>query len=815
MKQLIKVVLLLSASPLVAQQVVSVSSGEHGAFTRLVLKVDPAKEWELVEAQGMAAIRFPNQALSFSTAQIYNLISTDRILAVRETSTESGSELLLELACQCEVQSSGYNGNYIVIDVFDGPPLEKAAPTASAPMWQPDSLPFIQPSNAPARFTAFVMADAPTQPQILPDPPPREVAEASAPEMATLAPPEMPDQDVEIAENVQMMAPPAEEGIVADMENAAGAVVSDMNQTVEMEDNPEMLARIEAAQSQLLAQLTRAADQGLVEFVPAPIEVAEVQPEPELEVMVAPEPEPIDPALMQQLSARTAYSQNTEDALTDIINQFAMPQCLDDAVFSMEGWNGEESFSTRLAMLRSGLLGEFDTPDAKIAESIVQLYLSYGLGAEARLILKETGVNLTQADLYNDMASLIEGEPMRISGPILKGAGCGGAHEMWYLAAGLGDYQVLEPLTITDTFSNYPIEVRAQIGPSLAQAFIDRGQVDAGHVVLEIIRRAESGISPAQLLAEAQVMEAQGHLADAAKVYRDLALGNGEKAPEALVAYARTLLATGDNLPDTLLVDLESAAFFHRNTDFANPLRLWEIKVRAELAGAEAALMQIEENLSERPELKAPLQEIAADIFINNSAEIQGDYPYAQMVLRYEGLLDQGPLGDEARLKIAAEMAGIGLPETALDLLSPNLERASEGAQIIEAAAYVQLFQPARALEILAGDESLEAYKTRLNAYLQMEDFAAVAALLNEDHAKEISLNDVALRAGDWAKIQDAGAVGTLASYAQGGADDVPPEEVLPPMAADENPTLKAARALLADNQQSMQFLEDVLAESE
>jgi hypothetical protein len=815
MKQLIKVVLFLSASPLVAQQVVSVSSGEHGAFTRLVLKVDPEKEWELVEERGLATIRFPDQSLSFSTARIYNRISADRILAVRDASTETGSELRLDLACKCEVQSSAFNGNYIVIDVFDGPPLDEVEATASARMWQPDSLPFIQPSNTPLRFTAFVMADAPAQPQILPDPPPREIAEASASEMAMLATPEMTDDELEIVANDQMMEPPAEEGVVVEMENAAGAVVSDMNQTVEAEDNPEMLARIEAAQSQLLAQLTRAADQGLVEFVPAPIAVVEVQPEPEPEVIEAPEPEPIDPALMQQLSARTAYSQNTEDALTDIINQFAMPQCLDDAVFSMEGWNGEESFSSRLAMLRSGLLGEFDTPDAKIAESIVQLYLSYGLGAEARLILKETGVNLTQADLYDDMASLIEGEPVRVSGPILKGAGCGGAHEMWYLAAGLGDYQVLEPLTITDAFSNYPIEVRSQIGPPLAQAFIDRGQVEAGHVVLEIVRRAESGISPTQLLAEAQVMEAQGDLAGAAKVYRDLALDNGEKAPEALVAYARTLLATGDHLPDTLLVDLESAAFFHRNTDSANPLRLWEIKVRAELAGAEAALMQIEENLGERPELKAPLQEIAADIFINNSAEMLGDYPYAQMVLRYEGLLDQGPLGDEARLKIAEEMAGIGLPETALDLLSPNLERATEGAQLIEAAAYVQLFQPARALDILAKDASLAAYKIRLNAYLQMEDFAAVAMLLNDDHAQEISLNEVALRAGDWAKIQAAGAVGTLASYVRGGADDMAPEETLPPMMADENPTLKAARALLADNQQSMQFLEDVLAEGE
>jgi len=812
MKHLFAVALILSASPLAAQQVVSVTSGEHDGFSRLVLRIDPNEAWEIVETPGAATVRFPSQSLSFSTARVYDRMSTDRIAGLSEMTSNEESHLQLELNCKCEVQSFVFKEKYIVIDVFDGPALGPVETAETDLHWQPDALPFIQPSNSPSRFTAFVMAQAPRQPHLLPDPLPREDATLS-PQMAV---PTLPDMVAEV-----VVHEPEEKDVITEIDTLAGAVVSSMNEAVEAEDNPELQARIEEAQNQLLAQLTRAADQGLVEFVPVPVLVAEVEHiEPQNEPNIEPEVQPVDPELMQQLSARTAYSQGNEDALTEIVNQFAMPQCLEDELFLMEGWGREMSFSNELASLRSQLLGEFDTPNPDMAESIVQLYLRYGLGAEARLMLLEIGVTHENTPLYNDMAALVEGEPALVSGPVLKGAGCGGAHEMWYLATGHGNYQVLDPLSITDTFSTYPIEVRALIGPPLAQAFINRGQVDAGHLVLEIVRRAESGVTTAQRMAEAQVMEAQGDLAGAATVYRALALENGENAPQALIAYARALLASEKHLPETLLVDIESAAFFNRNTDSADPLRIWEIKVRHEIEGASAGLAQIKDMLTERPHLIDELRVMTSDIFEVTIAEQVGDYPYAQMVLQFADMLDQGASGDAARLKIAEEMASIGLPETALDVLAPNLGRPNAETKHIQAAAFVQLFQPARALVVLEGDESLVGYKIRLRAYLQMEDFTSVARLLNEEHAQEISLNDVALRAGDWAKIQDAGAVGTLASYVQDGVQDgveegEMPVENLPPMAAEEMPSLKAARDLLADNRESMQFLEEVLADGQ
>ena len=807
MKQLFIVVWLLSALPLAAQQVVSVSSGEHDGFTRLVLSISPDVNWEVVESRGEVHVRFPDQALSFSTAKVFDRISHDRITDLSENHADNGSDLQLDLPCSCAVQSFAFNGNYIVIDVYDGPKLPpvdtaKIDTADVTPPWQPDTLPYIQASHGPVRFTADVMATPPMQPQILPDPPPLDKPSPTP----AMAPPSEADHPVVAASADQT-------NVVADVEAMAGAAVSDMNTEVNAEDNPEMRARIEEAQKQLLAQLTRAADQGLVNFVPDPAKTVTVEPvASEPPPPPAPEPPVVDPLLMQQLSARTAYGNGTEGALSEIVNQFAMPQCKDDSYFLMAGWGGEGGFSSQLATLRSALLGEFDVPDPKIAEQIVQLYLRYGLGAEARLMLRETDVKIEKAPLYNDMAALLEGDPAQVTGPILQGTGCGGAHEMWYLATGLGSYKVLEPLTITDAFSAYPIEVRSLIGPPLAQAFIDRGQVDAAHVVLEIVRRAESGVTTAQQMAEAKVMEAQGDLESASNIYRELAKGNSENAPDALVAYALTLLAGENPVPASLLVDLEASAFLNRNTDHADPLRLSEIRVRNAVEGADKALAQVSENLQTRPQIADRLRALAAEIFQGATAADLGDYPYAQMVLKYTDMLAQGPEGDAARVKISEEMASIGLPEIALDVLAPNLNRANADTQHAEAAAYLQLYQPAEALAVLEGDNGLEAYKLKLSANLQLEDYTAVAAMLNDPHAKEISVNDVALRAGDWAKIQEAGAVGTLASYVRGG-DGPQPDTTLAPMVASDVPSLQGTRDLLANNQESMKFLEGVLAQ--
>ncbi len=724
--------LIISAQPLVAQSVVSVRSGIHDGFTRLVLDVGPNREWQMEESRGAAVITFPDQALSFATDEVFDRISTARISAVAGETGEGSSTFRVELACACEVKSSNYSGQYIVIDVFDGPELDAAQPPQASNRWQPDGLSPMAPPASAIRFSAAVMLTAPQQPSLMPDPVPTPVAEAQIPEGAALAAPQAPD-------------------IVAEIEASVGGVVSEMNAEVAVEDSPALRARIEAAQTQLLAQLTRAADQGLVEFIPTPVVEIAAAPEPEPQ----PEPEPdMPPAiaeeLLQQLSARSAYARTTEDALSEIVNQFAMPQCLEDAAFLMEGWGGDSGFSARLAKLRTGLLKEFDKVDQASLDAIIKLYLRYGLGAEARMLLLESGDELSDAALLKDMAEVLELRFSGVNGPISQGAGCGGAHEMWYLATGRGDYQVLEPLAITDIFSSYPIEIRALIGPPLANAFIARGQADAAHVVLEIVRRAEGEVTVAQRMAEARVREAQSDPRGAENIYRELIGTNDELAPDAMIALARLRLKQDAEVPASLLLDLEAAAFFNRNTEKADPLRLWEIRVRAAVEGPDKALAQISETLAERDWLAPELKSIAADIFTTARAAEIGDYLYAQMALEYFGLLDQGPSGDAARLSIAKELADIGLPETALDIIAPNLERPNPALTRLVASAKVQLFQPETALQVLEGATGIEAYKIRLQAYLQMEDFAAVAALLNDDYAHEISLDEIALRAGDW-----------------------------------------------------------------
>ncbi|MCF6273333.1 MAG: hypothetical protein L3J37_09130 [Rhodobacteraceae bacterium] len=804
MTKYIALVLVLCAQSLAAQTAVLVRSGEHEGFTRLTLQIDPAVEWAVRESRGQAAISFPGQLLSFDTDAVFRRISTERISGLRADNNNGETSLILELACQCEVKSFSFGGNYIVLDVFDGLAL---APLISQPstQWQPDALPFIQLPAVTRRFAAFVMDAAPRQPVLALDRSKAEPEDRGLP--APIPPLPVPNSSME-------------------KEVMTGAIEDNTNLGVSVAADSEMRARLEAAQSQLLTQITRAVDQGLVEFVLAPVEVAgapEVKKTtPAADPLVDAPPMEPDSELLQQLSARTAYAQNTEEALAEIVNQFAMPQCLDDEAFLMETWGDQSSFSDQLSSLRVALLGEFDLPNENVAEKIIQLYLRYGLGAEARMMIESTGNKSKKYNIYRDMSELLNEKPELVLGPIVQGAGCGGAHEMWALAAGVGNYEVMDPLLITDVFSSYPIEVRTLIGPPLAQAFIDRGQVEVGHVVLEIVRRADGEITAAQQMAEAKVLENQMNMAGAEKLYRDIISSRDALAPDAMIALASSILAAGRAPPETLLLDLESSAFFNRNTPRADLLKLWEIKVRATVEGPESALAQIVENLDGNPDIATDLQNIVTEIFERTGAEDIGDYSYAQMVLRYANILETGIVADAARMRIAQEMATIGLPETALDILAPNLSRPTPETRQFVAATYVQLFQPDEALEVLADDDSAAAYKTRIEAYLQKEDYVAVAVLLESDYSSQILLDDIALRAGDWEKIQASGAVGTLASFMNGEKEAMPgtpittPEDgFLTPLSTQEKPSLKAVRDLLEVNRASRGFLENVLAEGQ
>ncbi len=106
------------AGPVHANEV-PVRAGEHGTFTRLVLRFPAPPDWTLGRALGGYALSAGRAQPAYDFARTFDLITRDRIRNLR-VDPDTGY-LRLDLACACHAIPFEFDRRTLVIDIFDGP----------------------------------------------------------------------------------------------------------------------------------------------------------------------------------------------------------------------------------------------------------------------------------------------------------------------------------------------------------------------------------------------------------------------------------------------------------------------------------------------------------------------------------------------------------------------------------------------------------------------------------------------------------------------------------------------------------------------
>lgn len=149
-------------------QTLTVRSGEHADFTRLVVYLGRDGTWTLTRdgAPREVLISFDRPGLGFDLDRVFDLIPRDRLAGI---SSPGPSVLRLQLACDCPVAQYPLGPRYLVLDIFDpkagpvdaGPQNERGtapAPVAEGPAPAPQT---VAPEFA-ARSGGDDPADLPT-----------------------------------------------------------------------------------------------------------------------------------------------------------------------------------------------------------------------------------------------------------------------------------------------------------------------------------------------------------------------------------------------------------------------------------------------------------------------------------------------------------------------------------------------------------------------------------------------------------------------------------------------------------------------------
>ena len=492
-------------------------------------------------------------------------------------------------------------------------------------------------------------------------------------------------------------------------------------------------------------------------------------------------------------------------------------ECLPDTSFDLTSWLGEGSPSERIAKLRTGLVGEFDTPEETPVIDLARLYVALGFGAEAEQLLVEMKVRPRKADVLRDMAHIVDERPVRPDSPLMQMTECDTAAALWAVMA-------RPTLTASDTinipavlrnFSALPLDSRRLLGPRLADKLMSVGAEDAAYSVRGAITRATGEHGSGVQLMDAKFDLAAGDGHKAAEVLTPLIAENNPDSPQALILYVEAQMEAGKPVEDKTVDSLAALAYEHRKAKDAQDLNRafilaagsagqfdralkafgdWkkhadgreQLEVGRAMAGflAEAAKTSgLDAAFTALgnwgPELPVDLRRDALRGTIRTLADLPDDAEFLRSAFARKDLISSASLDWPLRADLARRMLALGFGPQAREMAGIEALDHEDGRIILGKAALAE-HDPARALTEIAGIETQEAAAIRGEALALLGDHtgAKEAYTAAGDQAAAVA---EAWRSGDWSTVAEKGTDAQRAALA-GFDGNLPPADPAAPL---------------------------------
>lgn len=548
------------------------------------------------------------------------------------------------------------------------------------------------------------------------------------------------------------------------------------------------------ARDHLMRQLSRAADQGLIQFVsdeaaaqsPVLENVAAtdtiadpVDPEPIEEVTVAAD-EPVQdiaeavaaappPSVEIPLRARTAVDKDFSSDRSE--TRAAVAFCIEPTRLHLVAWAQEGSFLEVSQNLRASLLDEFDQPLPDIATKYARHLVLNGFGAEANEFLKVYGDVVQDRDVLQDLAMLVDLKAASTDGAIARTAPCHPEAALWRLIAGLPDGEAVarsdegiereeaEYQRLLDAFAKLPAITRRTLSARLMENLIAKGEFGLANQLDLILLRSPAAYDEALALARARLLSETGRLDEAEDLYSQLSQSNRPEAHTALILLLDSRINRNAGGSQQLSDALGDAAFSARGTASELPLKVAEIRSRVLTDGASGALQTFKAAVERSGDGSALLEDVGHAL-LEKLEPVNGDVvDYAKAVMTLRPQISEGPTGDPARRHVASVLTGAGLPNLAVAYLEPALERSAQATSIVAARTFLALDKAEEALEVLEGQTDRSTIPLKVEALERLGRFED-AHLMSEETPldEEVVRAARALRAGAWADASTAGA---------------------------------------------------------
>ncbi|MDQ7069247.1 MAG: hypothetical protein Q9M48_00585 [Rhodobacterales bacterium] len=691
MKRFLTVVLLaLTWGSILQAEIVTLRSGEHADFTRLVLYLPRPLDWELETNENKSTLTIRDNNITFDLGAAFEKISRERVSSITPASKDSTLEIGLN--CDCVVTSFLHENSMLVIDIGDSSSSESpevmerseaADPLFSETVSNPTRANSENPNNLEARYS---------------DRHPYSFGQISS--IASSQ-----DREFYLGFGVAL---------------SATSPTSEAQATMD-EERLARLKRVKDAELRLIEQIGRAATQGLLS-----VQQTQIEPVPSAENTgeIQSTEETVETAQTAQSESSMANVNLIAESSIDrslLQTMGAMPQtrngdaCLSNEELAIETWGTTADFGAQLGQFRANLFGEFDQPNTEIASELAKLYLYFGFGAEARETLNLADITSRQKMLYLSLARIMEQKFDAIPGPLSDQLDCDTAAAFWSALASpeIPRSAEINISALLRTLNTIPIHLRIHLGPILSERLTLAGEPGAAASVLRVLNRGMEQPNSQIHMAEATLEMSEGNLEAASLSLDAVVTANTEFSPDALVNLIETLLTRGEAIPPKI-ADLAGAfAQERRDEPIGQDLRRVHILALADAARFVDAMQELErfksdKSLSGYRELRSKTVQILA--------EKADDLTFLEFAL-YQSHETPDQIDPNTANFVADRLIQLGFSSPASNfILAPTEGAAGRDRRVLRARLALVERRPRRAEAELLGLEGPQVDKLRAQA---------------------------------------------------------------------------------------------------
>ena len=492
---------LLTVAGARAEQV-SVQSGEHDGFTRLVFDFTAPVGWQLTRTDDGYRLALDRPDMRYDLTDVYRPIGRTRLVSVW-ADPENGA-LMLGIGCACHAFPFELRPDVLVIDLRDGPP----PPGSSFEMTQDgqvmppiaarvDARPRSRPEGQADTATVAAGPDEPGYDWLKLMMRGEAAADAAAQNDAPPAIGEVTSNHHEVAESGHEKTLSGEIPLADDHGGHAVAGAQTDKMPEEIGDTPDDTHS--ALRDEILRQISDGAARGTVELAPSLPATRDSLPGMSGH-------DPLPQIRIGGMGIDPAAKDRPDNVLTA-----EGERCLPDAAVDLATWGSDAPVAEAMAERTAALYGEFDRVDRAAAEAAVKYLLNIGFGAEAMRLIEILPVEGPQTDLWKSLALVVDGD-MAPSGPLAGMEVCDGAVALWAVLAqpDLLTGKKVQTGSILRAFSALPLHLRRHLGPTLAGRFLAQGDTGTVRAIRDAILRPGGDPGPAVRLMEAELDTAEG-----------------------------------------------------------------------------------------------------------------------------------------------------------------------------------------------------------------------------------------------------------------------------------------------------------------